>query len=109
MTAPLKPPRLRLPRTVRAGDVIEIRTLAEHPMETGIRADGSAPPPRDMLRRIEISMNGALLFAADLRNRTAANPYHVFFARVTRTSDFTVTLIDEGGQRVSAGGQVLVS
>ena len=39
MTTPLAPPRIRVPRQARAGEVIEIRTLAEHRMESGLRQD----------------------------------------------------------------------
>jgi sulfur-oxidizing protein SoxZ len=37
MSALPSQPRIRIPRSARAGEVIEIRTLIEHPMETGLR------------------------------------------------------------------------
>lgn len=32
-------PRVRVPRTASKGEVIEIKTLLSHPMETGYRRD----------------------------------------------------------------------
>src|SRR4028119_1502591 len=82
---PIAQPRIRIPRTARAGEAIEIRTLIEHPTESGIRGANPAAVPRNMLGRLVVRMNGETVFAADLGNGTSANPYHVFFVRVPRT------------------------
>ena len=84
----LAQPRIRIPRSARAGEAIEIRTLIEHPTESGIRGANPAAVPRNMLGRLVVRMNGETVFAADLGNGTSANPYHVFFVRVQRTSEF---------------------
>ncbi|CAH0285563.1 thiosulfate oxidation carrier complex protein SoxZ [Roseomonas sp. CECT 9278] len=105
MTAPLGPPRIRIPRSARAGEVIEIRTLIEHPMETGLHQAGAR---RDMLTRLLVRMNGETVLAADVRNGTAANPYHVFFVRIERTSSFDFTWTDEGGRSARTEARVTV-
>ncbi|MCC7428877.1 MAG: thiosulfate oxidation carrier complex protein SoxZ, partial [Alphaproteobacteria bacterium] len=44
-------PRVRVPASARAGEIVEIRTQIDHPMETGLRRDeGGRPVPRNMLR-----------------------------------------------------------
>lgn len=101
-------PRVRIPKSARAGEVIEIRTLMEHRMETGLRHEGGRLAPRDMLHRLLVRMNGETLFVAEMRNGTSANPYHVFFARVTKTSDFTFVWSDEKGRSVTASARVTV-
>ena len=58
--------------------------------------------------RLLVRMNGETLFVAEMRNGTSANPYHVFFARVTRTSDFTFVWSDEQGRSVTASARVTV-
>lgn len=108
-TTPLAQPRIRIPRQARPGEVIEIRTLIEHRMETGLRVGGGGPaPPRDMLARLVVRMNGETVFAADLRNGTSANPYHVVFVRVERSSEFAFTWTDEAGRSVQATARVAV-
>lgn len=101
----LSPPRIRIPRSARAGEVIEIRTLIEHPMETGLHQAGAR---RDMLTRLLVRMNGEAVLAAEFRNGTSANPYHVFFVRVERTSRFDFTWTDEAGRTARAEARVAV-
>jgi sulfur-oxidizing protein SoxZ len=105
---PLAQPRVRVPRTAKPGEVIEVRTLIEHRMDTGLRHGGGQAPPRDMLSRLIVRMNGTVIFAAEMRNGTAANPYHVFFARVERTSVLEFTWTDERGRSVSTSQRVAV-
>ena len=57
-------PRLRIPARAKPGEVIELRMLIDHPMETGLRQDGSAAPPRDLIERLEVRRDGALVFPA---------------------------------------------
>lgn len=109
MTAALSTPRIRIPRSARAGEVIEIRTLIEHPMETGLRQEGARTVPRDMLTRLAVRMNGQTVLAAEFRNGTAANPYHVFFVRIERSSVFEFTWTDEGGRTARAEARVAVA
>lgn len=74
------------PASARRGEVVELRTLIAHPMETGYRV-GSAGQPlaRDILRRFECRCDGELVFAADLAPAIAANPYIAFTMRVTKS------------------------
>jgi sulfur-oxidizing protein SoxZ len=108
-TMTLAQPRIRIPRQARAGEVIEIRTLMEHPMESGIRGRNLTAVPRDALVRLLVRMNGETVFAADLGNGTAANPYHVFFVRMQRTSEFEFLWTDERGRSARANARVAVA
>ena len=102
-------PRIRIPRSARAGEVIEIRTLIEHPMETGLRHEAGRALPRDMLARLLVRMNGETLFSADFQNGTATNPYHVFFVRVEKSSQFEVIWTDERGRQARTEARVAVA
>lgn len=105
----MQQPRVRVPRSARAGEVVEIRTLAEHPMETGLRRDAAGQAvPRAMLSRLAVRLNGEQVFAADLRNGTSANPYHVFFVRIERASEFEFVWTDEAGRAARATARVAV-
>jgi len=108
MSGALSAPRIRIPRSARSGEVIEIRTLIEHPMETGLRHDGGRAAARDMLARFTVRMNGEVLLSAALHNGTSANPYHVFFVRMERTSSFEFTWTDERGRTARAEARVNV-
>lgn len=70
---------IHMPESARRGEVIEIRALIGHPMETGYRpgADGRVLP-RNIIRRFHCSYNGELVFSAELHPAIAANPYLAF-------------------------------
>lgn len=75
---------IHAPKSVRAGEIVEIRLLVGHPMETGHRADGMGGVlPRNIIRRLECRYDGALVFAADLYPAITANPYFSFPLRIT--------------------------
>lgn len=73
-----------IPKTARRGDVIEIRALIGHPMETGYRpgADGKVIA-RDIIRTFTCRYNGEQVFAAQLHPAISANPYLAFFTIAT--------------------------
>ncbi len=109
MSGTLPAPRIRVPRAVRAGEVFEVRTLIEHPMETGLRQDGGRTVQRDLLDRVVVRVNGEVALQAELRNGTAANPYHVLFLRLDRTSELEFIWTDEQGRSARATARVAVS
>ena len=108
MSGSIATPRIRVPRSVRAGEVFEVRTLIEHPMETGLRHEGGRGVPRDLLTRMVVRVNGEVALQAELRNGTSANPYHVFFLRLDRTSELDFTWTDERGRSARAAARVTV-
>ena len=81
---------ITVPKAARAGDIIEIKALVQHPMETGYRRSGDGDMlPRDLIRtfscRFVAGANpataadaGELVFAATFHAAIAANPYLSF-------------------------------
>ena len=67
---------INVPAKAKRGDVIEIKALISHPMETGYRTgpDG-ALVPRDIINRFICTYNGEEIFSADLFPAIAANPF----------------------------------
>lgn len=89
---------IHLPPSARAGDVVPVRVLVQHPMETGYRSSAlGVPMPRDIIRRVECRFEGALVFAADLHPAIAANPALSFFLRATRSGTLTVDWRGDNG------------
>jgi sulfur-oxidizing protein SoxZ len=85
---------LSVPATARRGDVIEIRTLIQHVMETGYRPDASGVvAPRDILREFVCTYNGVEVFRMALFPAIAANPFVAFTTLATESGrlDFTWT------------------
>ncbi len=89
---------VRVPALARPGEIVEVRVLLQHPMETGFRpgADGRVLP-RDIVRRVEARLDGELVFAADLFPAIAANPYLAFPLRAEATGTLIVSFQGDNG------------
>jgi sulfur-oxidizing protein SoxZ len=79
---------ITMPKTAKRGEIIEIRTLIAHPMETGYRAgDEGAILPRNLIRRFSCRYfdghDDVLVFSAELFPAVAANPFISFFTVAT--------------------------
>jgi sulfur-oxidizing protein SoxZ len=70
---------INVPTRARRGEVIEIKTLISHPMETGYRRTQiGALVPRDIIRLLVCTYNGTEVFRAELHPAIAANPFIAF-------------------------------
>src|SRR5262245_34966960 len=95
-----KPPRIKLPENVKVGEIIEVKTLATHIMETGNRKDGSGKViPRDIIHTFNASYAGEKVFSAMLGSGIAANPYIAFYLKVPGPGTFEFEWIEDSGER----------
>jgi len=88
---------ITMPATAKRGEVIEIRTLIAHPMETGYRpgADG-AILPRNVIHRFTCHYDNVLVFSAELFPAVAANPFIAF--STVATASGTLRFVWSGDQ-----------
>lgn len=98
-TAPAKP-RIKLPDSTKVGEVIEIKTLVSHVMETGNRrdADGNIIP-RNIIHTFIARFEGQQVFKGELGAGTSANPFITFHMRVAGPGTFEFIWIDDQGKR----------
>ena len=105
-------PRVRVsaPATARRGEVIEIRTLASHVMETGHRRTQlGVPIPRDIIRQLVCTYNGTEVFRAELHPAIAANPYIVFSTVATESGTITLRWSGDNGYAASQSVAITVT
>ena len=77
---------VNVPASAKRGEVIEIRTLAGHDMETGFRRTQLGElVPRNIITRFSCSYNGVEVFRADLHPAIAANPLITFTTVATES------------------------
>jgi sulfur-oxidizing protein SoxZ len=94
-------PRVKIPETIKSGDIIEIKTLITHVMETGQRKDSAGVSiPRNIINTFTASFEGREVFRADLNPGTSANPFIAFYMKVPGSGELILTWIDDGGERV---------
>ena len=100
---------INLPQRAKRGEIIEIKTLIAHPMETGYRLDNKgAAIPRDIISRFICSYNGDEVFRAELFPAISANPFIAFSTVATETGELVFTWIDDNGQIQSEIRQITV-
>ena len=91
-------PRIKLPKSASAGEVITIKTLISHEMESGQRKDKDGNPiPRKIINKFSCAFNGQPVFECDLDPSISANPYMEFTAKVAESGTFKFTWVDDDG------------
>jgi sulfur-oxidizing protein SoxZ len=77
---------INAPKTAKPGELVEIKALILHPMETGFRAGTNGRViPRNIIERFTASWNGAEIFRMEFSPAIAANPFVSFFAVATES------------------------
>jgi sulfur-oxidizing protein SoxZ len=103
-------PRIKLPKEAKKGEVIEIKTLIAHVMETGLRKDQDGKIiPRKIINKFTCEFNGKPVFSVDIEPAVAANPYMQFTARVEESGTFRFTWTDDDGTVTTAEQQIAVT
>jgi sulfur-oxidizing protein SoxZ len=93
---------IKLPERARRGEIIEVKTMVSHPMETGYRtgADGRLVP-RDIIRELVCTYDGEVVFRAELFPAISANPFITFDMLATRSGDVVFRWTDDRGRSLS--------
>lgn len=92
--------RIVMPEKARKGEVIEIRTIVRHDMETGHRRDHTGRPiPRNIVHTFTVTYAGEEIFRMELFPGVAANPYVAFTTVAMATGDLEFTWIDDQDNR----------
>jgi sulfur-oxidizing protein SoxZ len=95
-------PRIKIPDNAKVGDVVEIKTLISHVMETGQRRDKDGKiVPRMIINSFVATFEGKEVLRTDLHPGTSANPYLSFFMKVPGPGEFEFTWVDDNGVKVS--------
>jgi sulfur-oxidizing protein SoxZ len=95
-------PRIKLDRKeVKAGDIVEVKALVSHVMETGQRKDAEGKTiPRKILNKFTCTVAGKQVFAADFEPAISANPYIQFKFKATESGPVVLTWTDDDGSTI---------
>jgi len=100
---------INLPARARRGEIIEIKTLIAHPMETGYRLGPTgAAIPRDIINRFLCTYNGEEVFRTDLFPAIAANPFIAFFTVAAESGEIVFSWTDDHGETQTEVRQITV-
>lgn len=102
--------RIVLPKSAKKGEIIEIKSLVQHAMETGHRRDNMGLAiPRHIITRYTVTYAGEVIFRAELFPGVAANPYFSFMTVATATGDIEFKWEDDKGQFVTETRRLTVA
>ena len=96
--------RVQWPDKINAGEVVKVRMLIQHAMDTGYLQDFSGKlVPRNVIQNLTCTLGGQEVFRVTPSSGISANPYFEFFVRATQTAEFKIEWVDDKG----ANGQHL--
>jgi sulfur-oxidizing protein SoxZ len=103
-------PKIRIPKEAKKGEIVEIKTLVPHPMESGQRKDSKGQLiPRKIINKMTVAFNGKPVFEAKLEPAISANPYISFFYKCSESGTMDFAWTDDDGSVYKASEQITVS
>lgn len=104
-------PRIKLDKTqAKKGDIVEVKALVQHTMESGQRKGKDGKPiPRKILNKFVCTVNGKEVFSADFEPAISANPYIQFKFRAAESGPVVLTWTDDDGTKIVGEEKITVS
>jgi len=100
---------VNVPASARRGEIIEIKTLAGHAMETGFRrTELGELVPRDIISRFVCTYNGVEIFRAELHPAMAANPLISFTTVATESGKIEFSWTGDNGFAMTQSATIAV-
>ena len=92
--------RVKAPKKAKAGDIVTIKTLITHKMESGRRKNKKTGEivPRHIIDKFTAKFNGVEFFSADWYGAVSANPYMSFSYKADKSGEFEFAWHDEKGE-----------
>ncbi len=100
---------INVPAKAQRGEIVEIKTLILHPMESGFRVGfNGALIPRDIITLFVCTYNDEEVFRAELSPAIAANPFISFFTVATESGTFNFHWTGDNGFSASGSANITV-
>ena len=100
---------INVPAKAKRGDIIEIKTLISHTMETGFRPnDMGKQIPRDIITDFICRYNGEEIFRAELFPAISANPFFTFTTVATESGTITFEWTGDNGFSATESAKITV-
>ena len=102
--------RLKYKKIVTIGEIVKIKTLAEHQMETGVRRDNSTGViyPRMIIQLVTARYNGSIVFKANWFSGVSANPYLAFYITAKKSGLIEIEWKDDYARTTYRRGYIKV-
>jgi sulfur-oxidizing protein SoxZ len=103
-------PRIKLDKKeAKKGDLVEVKALVSHVMESGQRKDSAGNTiPRKILNKFVCTVNGKEVFAADFEPAISANPYIQFKFKAQESGPVVLIWVDDDGSKIVGEEKIIV-
>lgn len=102
-------PKVSVPASAAAGEVVTVRALISHPMETGLRLSATQEWVRQrIVSHFSCAFEGQEVIRIRLYPAVATNPYFQFHARVERSGRFAFEWYDTTDETYTAWAAITV-
>jgi sulfur-oxidizing protein SoxZ len=104
-------PRIKLDKKeAKRGELVEVKALVSHIMESGQRKDSAGNAiPRKILNKFTCTVNGKQVFAADFEPAISANPYIQFKFKAMESGPVVLTWTDDDGSQIVGEEKITVT
>ncbi|MEM7522625.1 MAG: thiosulfate oxidation carrier complex protein SoxZ [Pseudomonadota bacterium] len=104
-------PRVKVPKKAAAGEVVTIKSLISHPMESGQRKDKKTGEliPRKIINTFSASFNGEEVIRVNVEPAVSANPYFQFEMKVPESGVVRFEWTDDDGTVYDLEKEIAVS
>ena len=92
--------RLKVPKSANKGEIITIKTMAEHVMEPGVRRDPETGViyPKKIIDTVICRFNGMQIYRSQWYSGVSANPFMSFKMKAITSGLVEVEWVDDYGQ-----------
>jgi len=103
-------PRVKVPKKAEAGEVITIKTLISHKMESGQRKDKKNGEliPRKIINHFVAEFNGKKVFETQIEPAVSSNPFIQFKMKVPESGEIVFTWTDDDGSKYTTKKKISV-
>ena len=100
---------INVPAKAKRGEIVEIKALIQHEMETGFRVSSSGNMiPRDIITDFVCRYNGEEIFRAELFPAISANPFFAFSTIATESGTLSFEWTGDNGFAASESATITV-
>jgi sulfur-oxidizing protein SoxZ len=102
--------RIRVPSSIKPGDVVRVRVLVIHPMEIVQRRDGK-PVDKDyhFINRVIVNYLGKEIAQFETTQSISENPFFSFTFKATEPGPLKVTFLDTHGGKYEGATDIKFS
>ena len=102
--------RIRIPSSIKKGDVVRVRSLIIHPMEIVQRKDGK-PIDKNyhFIHKVAVAYNGREVLQAETTQSISENPFFAFAFKAVEPGTLKVTFLDTHGGKYEGTAEIKFS